>query len=59
MRTLHHEFELLKLTLPFPLSKRYGLLCDLLGKALLELEESPFLGQRLVVPIQAYQEQVG
>ena len=36
---------------------RYGLLRDLLGKALLELEEAPCLGQRLVTPIQSDQKQ--
>ena len=52
-------FVLFELALPFQLSTSHGFLRDLLGKALLELEEPLFFHQRLVSSIQSDQKQIG
>ena len=59
MSVLRHVLELFELTLPFQLSSRHRFLCNLSNKALFELEEAPFFGQRLVTAIQSHQEEIG
>jgi len=59
MTALRHVLELLKLTLPFPLSMPHGLVCHFPDEAFFELEEAPSLGGCLFPPIQADQEEIG
>src|SRR3989442_7038509 len=59
MKALRHILELFQLTLPFPLSTPYGILCHLPEKAFFELEEAPVFCECLVMSIQADQQDRG
>ena len=59
MTALHHLLELLKLTLPFPLSTLHGLLGPFPDEAFVEFEEAPGLCGALCPPLQADQEERG
>src|SRR5207237_547437 len=59
MTALRHVLELLKLTLPFPLSMPHGLVCHLPDEAFFELEEAPSFRDCLFTSIQADQQEIG
>ena len=56
---LRYMLELFEFTLPSELRSAHVLLGHILRKALFELEEAPFWGERLVTSIQADQQEIG
>jgi len=59
MKASRHILVLFELSPPRAHSTRHRILCDLPAQALFELEQAPFLPERLVSPIQPYQEEIG
>src|SRR5262245_51566782 len=59
MKVSRHTLVLFELAPPLVLSTRHCILCELPAQALFELEKAPFLTERLISPIQPYQEEIG